>query len=384
MTPDKKLSDIWPWLPVFRVVAETQHLPTAAARLHISPSAISRTIRLVEEALGEPLFVRSSRRIVLNSAGQRLLQAVRRTMTGLERSLGEVLERDFVGEYRISSLGVLTDFFVLPTLLKLREEHPRILPCMTTLSSKEANRQLASGLLEVAFYYDATTLEGVHCHRIGTLTNSLYCGLGHPLFGKRKVTAEQLAEYEFSVPAIGDRGTPMDNWPVELPRRIGFRILMLSTNHEVSLAGGFVTVLPDVVADADVSAGRLWRLAPDVVPDTEVYAACRQEDVETSFTSEVIARVGDGLLRAPRRGQRSESAPRSGTRRQAGVFPQHATTEEGEQTTEAPPQGRQGEPFETPAAALTVASEVVVESVCWGMGVAWRWRLLGPRGAVSV
>ena len=75
MKADKKLGDVWPWLPVFRVVAETEHLPTAAARLHVSPSALSRTIRLVEEALGEELFVRSARRIVLNSAGQRLLAA---------------------------------------------------------------------------------------------------------------------------------------------------------------------------------------------------------------------------------------------------------------------------------------------------------------------
>ncbi len=56
MDPTKKLRDIWAWIPVFRVVAETEHLPTAAARLHVSPSALSRTVRLVEDTLGEELF----------------------------------------------------------------------------------------------------------------------------------------------------------------------------------------------------------------------------------------------------------------------------------------------------------------------------------------
>jgi DNA-binding transcriptional LysR family regulator len=319
MDPTKKLRDIWAWIPVFRVVAETEHLPTAAARLHVSPSALSRTVRLVEDTLGEELFVRTSRKIVLNSAGKRLLESVRRSMTALERGLTDALEHDFAGEYRISSLGVLTDCFVLPALLQVREARPKLIPCMTTLSSREANRQLASGLIEVAFYYDATSMPGVVCEKIGTLANSLYCGKAHPLFGKKRVSSQELAEHEFSVAAIGDRGTPMDGWPVELPRRIGFQILMLSTNLRVSLSGRFVTVLPDVVAAPDFEAGRLWRLEPELVPDTDVYAACREEDAGTSFTAEVISEVGKRIALAPRGDRGPRRPPRkraaSGRRR---------------------------------------------------------------------
>ena len=300
MDPSKKLRDIWPWIPAFRAVAETEHLPTAAVRLHVSPSALSRTVKLVEEALGEELFVRSSRRIVLNTAGQRLLAAVRRSMAGLEHSMQHVLDRDFTGDYRVGSLGVLTDQFVLPALLELRAARPALVPCMTTLQSKEANRQLANGQIEVAFYYDATSAPGITCRRIGSLSNSIYCGRQHPLFGKKRVSLEQLTEHEFSVAAVGDRGTPMDGWPVELPRKIGFQIMMLSTNQEVALSGRFVCVLPDVVAEREAKAGRLWRLDPDPVPETAVYAACRDEDAESSFTSAVIAEVERRVVAAPR------------------------------------------------------------------------------------
>ena len=313
MESHKLLANIWPYLPVFRVVAETQHLPTAAERLHISPSALSRSIRLIEEGLGEELFVRSSRRIVLNAAGERLLRTLRLTMGNLERSLTEVLEHEFSGEYRLSSLGVLTDYFVLPSLLDLSEQRPAVIPRLTTLSSIEANRQLANGLIESAFYYDATMQDGISCRKIGSLSNSLFCGKKHPLFGKR-VTTDDLQEFPFSVPAIGDRGTPMDSWPVELSRKIGFQILMLSTNHQVALSGRFVCVLPDVVAQPDVKAGRLFRLAPDVVPDTHVYAACREEDTTASFTMEVIEKVEARLAGAPRLGAakaKSAKKPRS-------------------------------------------------------------------------
>jgi hypothetical protein len=50
-----------------------------------------------------------------------------------------------------------------------------------------------------------------------------------------------------------------------------------------------------------VSAGRLWRLSPDLVPDTDVFAACREEDADASFTTDVIARVEQGIASAPRR-----------------------------------------------------------------------------------
>jgi DNA-binding transcriptional LysR family regulator len=300
--PSKKLRDIWPWIPAFRVVAETEHLPTAAARLHVSASALSRTVKLVEDALGEELFVRSSRRIVLNAAGQRLLAAIRRSMTSLEHAMHDVLARDFAGEYRVSSLGVLTDYFVLPALLALSADRPAVVPCMTTLQSREANRQLANGQIEVAFYYDATAMPGIACRRIGQLANSLFCGRKHPLFGKKNASLTDLAEHAMSVAGVGDRGTPMDGWPVELPRKIGFQIMMLSTNLNVALSGSFLCVLPDVVAHDDWKAGRLFRFEPKPVPDTTVYAACREEDAETSFTSEVIAAVERRIAEAPRVG----------------------------------------------------------------------------------
>ena len=76
----RRLARFWNWLPAFRVTAETAHLPTASEALHISPSALSRTIRLLEEDVGQPLFDRVGRNIALNAAGQRLLAAVRDAM----------------------------------------------------------------------------------------------------------------------------------------------------------------------------------------------------------------------------------------------------------------------------------------------------------------
>ena len=62
----RKLRDVWNWLPTFRAIAETEHLPSAAERLHVTSAAVSRTLKLLEERLGEKLFNLDGRSLILN------------------------------------------------------------------------------------------------------------------------------------------------------------------------------------------------------------------------------------------------------------------------------------------------------------------------------
>ncbi len=63
-------------LPSFRVIARTGNLRAAADELHLTHSAVSQQMRLLETQLGFELFDRRARRIVLNAAGAALLQAI--------------------------------------------------------------------------------------------------------------------------------------------------------------------------------------------------------------------------------------------------------------------------------------------------------------------
>ncbi|HET9205781.1 MAG TPA: LysR substrate-binding domain-containing protein [Burkholderiaceae bacterium] len=63
-------------LPSFRVIARTGNLRAAADELHLTHSAVSQQLRLLETQLGFELFDRRARRIVLNAAGSALLQAI--------------------------------------------------------------------------------------------------------------------------------------------------------------------------------------------------------------------------------------------------------------------------------------------------------------------
>ena len=77
-------------LKTFIRVAETGSLSKASDRLRLAQPALSRHIKLLEQAVRAPLFVRSGRGMLLTDAGQRLLNRVAGLVYQLESSLDEV------------------------------------------------------------------------------------------------------------------------------------------------------------------------------------------------------------------------------------------------------------------------------------------------------
>ncbi|HUQ02248.1 MAG TPA: LysR family transcriptional regulator [Kofleriaceae bacterium] len=265
--------NLWNWLPTFAEVAETGSVVAAARRLALTPAAVSRTLRLLEDALGTPVFNRVGRGLVLNAAGAALRDAVRAATRDIDAGLSESLGDPFLGPLRVSSLGVLTDHFVVPALVELKGQHPDLVPEHAVLGPAEAATLLVRGLLDVAFWYEEVTAEEIVVERLGAIGASIYCGRGHPLFSARKPSLADVLAHPFSVPRIGDTGRVQDGWPSDIPRKIGMRITMLRSNLQVALSGKLVTVLPDVTAAPHEAAGELRRLPVLALAPIEIFAA---------------------------------------------------------------------------------------------------------------
>jgi DNA-binding transcriptional LysR family regulator len=265
--------DTWNWLPAFVEVADAGSVVAAARRLALTPAAVSRTLGLLEDAIGEPLFNRVGRRLVLNPSGAALRDAVRAAIGQVDGGLGQLAGDTMTGPVRVSSIGVLTEHFVIPVLIEIKRAHPDLVPEHQNLRAVEANDLLIRGELEVGFYYEALDVDGVVVERLGDTPMSVYCGRGHPLFKQKKITRADVLAHPFSVPQIGDTGRSMDGWPAELARKIGMRITLLRSNLEVCRSGTLLTVLPDVTAEPHVASRELRRLPFVPLPKIEVYAA---------------------------------------------------------------------------------------------------------------
>jgi LysR family glycine cleavage system transcriptional activator len=113
-------------LLVFRAVAETQNLRAAADAMHLTHSAVSQQIRLLETRLGYDLFDRRGRRVVLNAAGTALLHSVRTALAILDEGVqaGAMASGSAGQRLRISVLPSFAQRWLLPRMARWRERHP--------------------------------------------------------------------------------------------------------------------------------------------------------------------------------------------------------------------------------------------------------------------
>ena len=262
----------WNWLPTFLEVAERGSVARAAAALHLTPAAVSRTVRLLEDELGQPLFARAGRALVLNAAGVALRDAARDAILAIDRGLSAATGDPFTGPLRVASLGVLTEELVVPALAELRTRHPALIPEHVNVGAADANALLVRGRLDLAFEYEDPTADGVSVERLGDLGASVYCGRGHPLWRVARPTRTQVLAHPFSVPQIGDTGRVLDGWPAAWPRQIGMRITTLRSNLEVCRSGALLTVLPDLTAAPAVAAKALRRIGFGPLPRIPIFA----------------------------------------------------------------------------------------------------------------
>ena len=115
-------------LPAFRAVAELQNLRAAAERLHLTHSAVSQQIKGLEEQLGFPLFERSGRGIVLNTAGAALLCAVQGALTQLDEGVlaASAAAAGDEQRLRVSVLPSFAQRWLLPRMARWRTRHPSL------------------------------------------------------------------------------------------------------------------------------------------------------------------------------------------------------------------------------------------------------------------
>src|SRR5664280_2594285 len=88
-------------LRVFCAVAESSNLVAAARKVHLTPSAISHSIKSLETDLGTQLFERVGKRMVLNHAGEQLLAQIQGPLAALDSAAEAVRHLGKWGQSRL-------------------------------------------------------------------------------------------------------------------------------------------------------------------------------------------------------------------------------------------------------------------------------------------
>jgi DNA-binding transcriptional LysR family regulator len=288
----------WNWLPVFLSVAETGSVSEASRELGITPAAVSRTLRLLEDHLGRPLFTRSGRSLRLNAAGLQMRGSIRAAVDEVDVGLMAFQPEPFNGVVRVAADGALNDHFVLPALLELRNEHPAFSPDQQILAERDISKALCLGEVDVAFSDHAIEDEGTDCEAIGSYTVGVYCGRSHAFYGHEGLNQQAIGKQPFCAPSNSGYFACPDGWPRAWPRQIAIRVTLLSAAIRVACEGELLAVLPDIAVVNECARGELHRLSLPQLPARDVYCTTSGLGAQRPVAQAIRTRVRERLLAA--------------------------------------------------------------------------------------
>jgi DNA-binding transcriptional LysR family regulator len=150
-------------LRAFVAVAEELNFTRAAERLFVAQQALSAQVRQVEERLGSKLFERTTRRVRLTDAGERLLPHAVATLEALDAGVAqlEALRRAQRQTLRIGLSGTAMVPAVNETIRRFAAAHPDVELKVTNAGLHQPAAGLREGTADVAFVRPPFTDDGI-------------------------------------------------------------------------------------------------------------------------------------------------------------------------------------------------------------------------------
>lgn len=265
-------------LRIFLTVARSPSLAAAALETHLTPSAVSKALKRLEENVGMPLFDRSAKALVLNQSGTFLLARAQTLLALADQARADLMGGRAAIDCRVGGPAVLLWRHGRPVGDAL-QEWPQASLRMQAMFEDEALAALARGDINAAI----VTQEAIDGRRehwseewavtpLGSIVQHLVGGARHPLVkqlaaaGRRRratvggalqATTAQVLEYDFACPPRSmfcgvQRGARSDGWrDDQLPRKIRY------WTDDIHLLLGFVksgaalAYLPDFALEDD-------------------------------------------------------------------------------------------------------------------------------------
>ena len=191
-------------LNYFLTVAREGGLTGASEVLHVTQPTMSRQIQELEEELGQKLFIRTTRSMVLTPEGMLLRKRAEEILEMAERTksefsaMGSTVAGDvLIGSGETFALKQLTDL-----MAQIREEYPGIHFQIYSGNAEEVAERLEKGLLDFGVFVEPADISRYNSIRLPVLdTWGLILRKDHPLAQKEHITREDLGD----VPLIMSR-----------------------------------------------------------------------------------------------------------------------------------------------------------------------------------
>ncbi|MGR7950587.1 LysR family transcriptional regulator [Alcaligenes sp. RM2] len=192
----------------FVAVCEHGTFHRAAQAVHLSQSALSRSIQALEQELGVPLFDRSSQRIFLTPYGRVLLERAPRVLQegrALQRELA-LLQGEDAGSLRLGLSSTPAAVLLHPCMVALLDEYPRLRVDAVigrTLELIEGLRREHYDMV-VLDVSAVTDVRGLDIEYLPAMEGDMLVREGHPLLQLESLDFAAISQYPVACSVISD------------------------------------------------------------------------------------------------------------------------------------------------------------------------------------
>lgn len=265
-------------LRAFAAVAEQGSFTAAAARMHLTQSALSVLVRELERELGARLFDRHTRRVLLTEAGQELLPYATRVLADVEQAAGAVADlRDKSrGRLRLAMPQLMASTLGARAVAAFHRQHPGVAIELHDAPTDQLVAHVLSGEVELAIGVEVPSGADVQRRVLLRDRHWLVCPAAHPLAGRAQVRWKDLAAVPFISPT-----RDFVRWlePLLAPRGLlpvpAHTVAYVSTALGLAAAGLGVTLVPTYGGPLARAWGLVLRplVAPVFERDVQIYSA---------------------------------------------------------------------------------------------------------------
>jgi len=286
-------------LEVFLAVARERRFSRAADKLFRTQSAVSQTIRKLEDELGEALFDRSSREGVLTDAGKVLYEYAEKLInlrSEASESLAELKELQ-KGKLVVAA-NELTVLYLLPVLAEFRRLHPMIkITVERALGSRIPDEVLS---YSVEFGVLSYAPQDPSLHSIVIFSDQLVFVVPprHPLASAPQVSIRQLGAESFVAHIVS---SPYREKVIQMfknhktPLHMDLELPTLQAIKRYVAMGSGVAFVPEISVEAEIARGELVSIPVRELQLKRKLRLIYRKDASLSHAARAFLKVTESL-----------------------------------------------------------------------------------------
>lgn len=271
-------------LRTFVTIAEHKHFGTAANKLQISQPSLSQALVALEQGLNIQLIERSTRRVIVTAAGEKLLPYAKATLDAADTFLNQSrgASGPLSGQLAIGIIPTVAPYILPEFLTLVNEAYPDLEPLIVEEQTHHLIQQLRDGRLDLAIIALPSEAPGLVERPLYKERFSVVVHSDHPLANRDNVKLKDLEDLDL---LLLDDGHCLRDQIIDLCRAA--QVNPSKSTNSVTRAASLTTIVQLVAAG----------LGSTLVPESAISLGCGHSNLAVShFAKNVTAEREIGIV----------------------------------------------------------------------------------------